>query len=88
MVKLAGLTEIATAEVQDMIYQNMKADTKFEEIKENITQWISNRVAAGSVGMQVGCVQKGTGGEQEDGEQYGEDCDGTAEVNLLKCYEC
>ena len=79
MVKLAALTEITTEEVQDIIYQTLKDDTKYHEVKEQIVRWISNREAAKDKGCPIGNVGQG--------QENGQDEDYDHEENLI-CYGC
>ena len=68
MIMLATLTEITTPDIRDMIYQQgdglfkdkdptaMKA--AFDDIREKIISWTSNRIASSSVDMHIGNLQQ------------------------------
>ena len=53
MVKLAGMTEICTQEIQDHIFQSIKESSTYREVKDQIVTWISNRAAATNGGKYV-----------------------------------
>ena len=86
MIKMAGMTQIVTAEVKDLVYQHVDAHQDYAKLKEKIISWVNNKVEAAKVspvGMDVGCVDKGGCGAREEVE------DEWREIDMMgKCYSC
>jgi hypothetical protein len=84
MVKLAALTEICTNDIRDLVYQNADSGRTYEEIREKIIGWTSNRIAASAAHMDIGHVDSGEC-QMCDHDFTG----GYMEVNMAgKCYNC
>jgi hypothetical protein len=95
MIRLATLTEICTPDLKDMIYHQIgtvsshdPATSKklYEEVREKIISWVSNRIASSSVTLDIGNVHVGHDLECypcEDGPIY-------QDVNAMlgKCFNC
>ena len=66
MILLATLTEICTPDIRDMVYQQgdglfqdkspTAMKTAFDDIREKIISWTSNRIASSSANMDIGTV--------------------------------
>jgi hypothetical protein len=82
MVKLAALTEICTNDIRDLVYQHADDGQTFEQIREKVIGWTSNRIAANAANMDVGNVDAECT-PCEDGANW-------FEVNYMtgKCYNC
>jgi hypothetical protein len=87
MVKLAALTEICTNDIRDLVYQNADSGHTFEQIREKIIGWTSNRIAASAANMDIGHIDQS---QCYQCEPYGQEFTGEfQEVNMAgKCYTC
>ena len=80
MVKLAGMTEICTQEIQDHIFQSIKDSTSYRELKDQVVVWISNRAAATN-GGGINCADCPEGNLEETWNQE------ETEIDLI-CHGC
>ena len=74
MIMLATLTEICTPDIRDMIYQQGDAAFKdksetarksaFEDIRDKIIRWTSNRIASSATTSPIGAALNETQGNQ------------------------
>ena len=88
MKELAALTEICTSDVRDLVYQHAETGQSYEQIKEKIVGWTSNRLAASAAHMAIGHVDQT---QYYQCEPCGQDLtDESMEVNYMagKCFNC
>jgi hypothetical protein len=87
MVKLAALTEICTNDIRDLVYQHADTGMSYEQIREKIIGWTSNRIAASAAHMDIGNVNTQNIECQPCYPGSEENCYG---INAMmgKCYNC
>ena len=46
MVKMAGMAQLVTDEVRDLVYQHVETSQDYKVMKEKIMSWVSNKIEA------------------------------------------
>ena len=73
MIKMAGMAQLVTSEVRDLIYQHVEENQNYNQMKEKILSWVSHKIEAAKttpMGLDIGAAFKGKGvqggGEAEE----------------------
>ena len=82
--KMAALMELCPLEVQDMIYQNVdQVNEDYDELKQKIVTWTSNKVANEGVPRDIGRV-----GWLDNHDHDHDDYEISAIGQHTQCYNC